>query len=208
MYFKEKEDTNIDSEFSTKKKFSLNLDFSNINPKKLLIIAGAVIAVIIIIIILISSLGGSNNTLELFGNETIIIGVGDNYVEPGYKALDKKNNDITDTVKITSNLDRTKVGEYEILYSIDGVDKVRYIKVIESTQDTYIYLLGGQTIYLKVGEKFVDPGYNAYDKVDKDIDVKVTGTVDTSKKGTYKLIYTVTNSQNKTTSKTRYVIVE
>ena len=209
MYFKEKEDTNIDKEFKKDKKRGFELDFSNIEPKKILFIVGGVILLIIIIIIALSALGGSSKyTLELFGNQTVVINVGDVYIEPGYIALDNKQNDVSDKVKITSNLDRTKAGEYEISYEIDGSSKVRYIKVIEGNQSTYIYLLGEQTMYLKVGQKYNEPGYSAYDKIDKDLEVTVTGTVDTSKKGTYKLIYTVTNSQNVTVNATRYIVVE
>ena len=63
---------------------------------------------------------------------------------------------------------------------------------------------------LKQGEKYQEPGFNVYDSVDKDIknNVIITGNVDTSKKGTYQITYTVTNSRNSTVSAVRTIVVE
>ncbi|CEK36655.1 Actinobacterial surface-anchored domain protein (plasmid) [[Clostridium] sordellii] len=65
---------------------------------------------------------------------------------------------------------------------------------------------------IKVGDKF-NPmaGVTAIDKEDGNItkDIKVIeNTVDTSKPGTYKVVYEVTDSQGETTTKTITVTVE
>ena len=207
MYFKEKGDTNIDSEFEKNKKISININLKN--PKLMLFIGGGLILLFIIIFIVISVLNNSNKyTIELYGDKEITLNVGADYIEPGYIAYDKKNNNVTNEVKITSTLDRFKPGEYEILYSIDGINKVRYIKVVEKNQETYIHLNGENPMYLKLGAKYIEPGYNVYDSVDSNLKVNVSGTVNTSKKGTYKLTYSVKNSRNITVTKTRIVVVE
>lgn len=63
---------------------------------------------------------------------------------------------------------------------------------------------------IKIGDKFdVLEGVTATDKEDGNITdkIKVSGTVDTSKAGTYKLVYEVTDSKGATTSKERTIIV-
>ena len=98
MYFKEKEDTNIDKEFETNKKSGFSLKDI---PAKYYIIIGVTLIAIAITIIVISLLTGSKNTIELIGEEKIIITKDSDYIEPGYKAYDKKKNDmisLTDAV--------------------------------------------------------------------------------------------------------------
>lgn len=204
MYFKEKEDTNIDKEFETNKKSGFSL--KNIQPKYYIII-GTTLILIAIIIIVISLLMGRKNTIELIGEEKIIITKNSDYIEPGYKAYDKKRNDITSHVQITSNLDTSKVGEYEILYSVNGMSVVRYITVMEG--DTYIYLKGKVNMYLEKGEKYIEPGYQVYDSIDQNLTekVKVSGTVNTSKVGTYQITYSVVNSRNVTVTVKRTIVV-
>ena len=62
--------------------------------------------------------------------------VNDNFEEPGYSAIDNYDKDITDKVKIESNLDNTKVGDYEIKYTVSDssgnkTESVRKVKVKE-----------------------------------------------------------------------------
>ena len=204
MYFNEKEETNIDHQFENENKFSLK----NIKPIYW-IIAGIVLLVAIIIIIVVVILNKRDKyTIELDGNEKITITIGEPYVEPGYNAYDRKNNDVTSLVEITSNVDTSKLGEYEVLYTIDGITKVRHVTVNEGS--TYIHLLGDVNMYLKVGEKYVEPGYKVYDSADQDLTqkVKVSGKVDISKVGTYEITYSVVNSRNKTITTKRYIIVK
>lgn len=206
MYFKEKEDTNIDKEFEKEKK--INLDFKKLKP--ILLITGGIILIAIIIFVIIALLNNSDKyTLELLGEENITINLGENYVEPGYKAYDKKDNDVTAEVKVLNEIDTSKIGKYEILYTIGNVNKVRYITVIEALEETYIYLKGTANMYLEIGEKYKEPGYQVYDSIDQDLTekVKVSGTVNSNKIGTYQITYSVVNSRNITTTVKRTVIV-
>lgn len=63
----------------------------------------------------------------------------------------------------------------------------------EASERVTLNLLGDLVVNLKVGEKYIEPGYNATSDLKGDITdyVKVTGEVDTSKTGTYRLIYTL-----------------
>ena len=73
-----------------------------------------------------------------------------------------------------------------------------------------ITLNGEETITLKVGEKYTEQGAKATDRTDGDITnkVQITGSVNTSKAGTYTITYKVKNSLNLETSKKRTVVVE
>ena len=224
MYFNSnKNDTNIDKDFNNNKNI-LSTIISFFNKFKVPIIIGIVIIIIIIVIIIFTSNNNSNNTitpnvetyLVLSGDEVINIAQGDDYIEPGYKAYNENNEDLTKDVDITTNLNINQVGEYEITYKIGNVTKTRKINIIDknntTNEYTYIYLNtvnNNVDIYLKVGEKYTEPGYKVYSTSGKNLNdsVKITGSVDTSKRGNYTLTYSLTDENNKTISVTRTVIV-
>lgn len=204
MYFNEKEETNIDHQFEDENNFSLK----NLKPVHW-IIAGIVLLVAIIVIVVVVILTKKDKyVIELVGEEKINVTIGSQYIEPGYNAYDRKNNDVSSQVEITSNVDTSKIGEYEVVYTIDGITKVRYVTVDEGS--THIHLLGDKNMFLKVGDKYVEPGYEVFDSADQNLKqkVKVSGKVDTSKVGTYEITYSVVNSRNETITAKRYVIVK
>lgn len=57
-------------------------------------------------------------SLELIGNNIINIKMNETYIEPGYKASDSIDGDITGKVKITNNIDYNTPGTYEIIYEV------------------------------------------------------------------------------------------
>lgn len=73
-----------------------------------------------------------------------------------------------------------------------------------------IKLNGSSSITINIGDNFTDPGATATDKKDGDLTSKivVTGKVDTSKAGTYKITYTVEDSAKNKASVTRTVVVK
>lgn len=203
MYFNEKENTNIDDQFK-KSKTKLN-----INPKVLGFIIGGIVLVIIIVLIIFAVSNSKSYSIELYGEQSLTLLINTDYVELGYKALDKENNDITSQVKVKSNVDMSTVGEYEVLYELSGVSKVRYVKVVDGADETNLVLEGKLNMYLEIGEEYVEPGYIVFDNIDVDLtkNVKIVGNVDTSKTGVYQLVYSVTNSRNVTITKKRTVVV-
>lgn len=70
-------------------------------------------------------------TIELVGNETVTLYQYDTYEEEGFNAYDKTLKDVSNDVDIINYVDTSKVGTYEIIYSIDGVVKKRTVKVIK-----------------------------------------------------------------------------
>ena len=79
-----------------------------------------------------------------------------------------------------------------------------------SSKKPTIKLKGSSTITLNIGDTYTEQGATASDKEDGDLtsSIIISGSVNTSTAGTYKVTYKVTNSKNKTTTITRTVIVK
>ena len=211
MYFNENNsNTNIDKEFNQEKNNLSHILFL-LNKYKLFIIGIVIILIILMIFIILNR--KINNYIILTGEENITLYQGTDYIEPGYSAYNSKDKDLTNEVIIKSTLDTSKIGEYKITYTIRNITKTRIITVIEKPKEyTYIYLKtinNDINIYLKVNEEYVEPGYQVFSSTGLDLtnQVKVTGDVDTSKKGTYKLIYSVIDSNGVTISAERTIII-
>ena len=143
-----------------------------------------------------------NPVITLKGKDTVVVNYGKTYEDEGYTAYDSYDGNITRKVKVTNDVDYTKLGDYQIIYSVidssNNEYKVsRYVSVvdnekpkIEIDRNINSYLIKGSSINLN--------NYKATDNFDGDLTdkVKVTGTVDTNKNGIYKVIYSVTDSNN------------
>ena len=135
----------------------------------------------------------TDNKQKIMDGDEYIITVGD-LKTSGYLEFNIKN---PVTEKCISN-------ETEILI-VNKDNKFDYYLnsgVIDGTKDecemtvakASLYLIGKNPMKIKQGDEFIDPGFNAYDEDGKDVarDVVVTNNVDTSKVGTYQVVYTLT----------------
>ena len=148
--------------------------------------------------------------VKLIGNRDIYLNYGTKYFENGYSAelmgINIKN------VNVKNNINEKKLGEYEVVYTVKflGLKKqeVRKIHVVDKEKPV-IELTGDKVIYLNLYAKYNELGFKAIDNVDGDITdrVKVDGTVDSNKTGSYKLTYSVVDSSNNEISVTRQVDV-
>lgn len=211
MYFNYKNDVNIDGDFENENKL-LNI----LNKYKIIFFA----ILLVIIIIVIFSLFNSNSMtskmiyyLELYGDEEITIYMGNDYIELGYNAYNSKDEDMTSNVEIYSNLDTSTPGEYIITYKINDVTKSRKVNVIEKTgENVFLYLKSinnDVNVYLNLYEEYIEPGYSVFSSTGVNYydDVIVTGSVDTTKEGTYKLVYSLLDPNGVTINASRTVIV-
>ena len=62
--------------------------------------------------------GKETTNIYLKGKDSMTLLVGDEYQEPGYIAIDTIDGNITDKVKVNSNLNTSKPGIYEITYNV------------------------------------------------------------------------------------------
>ncbi|RUM65700.1 MAG: hypothetical protein DSZ06_04635, partial [Sulfurospirillum sp.] len=158
----------------------------------------------------------------LNGARNITITEGDSFKDPGATASDNKDGDITNKIKTSGTVDNNKAGTYTITYSVkdnagNSASVTRTVKVEKKPDTTkpdttkpVITLKGSNPIRLTEGDSFKDPGATASDNKDGDITNKITtsGTVNTSKVGTYIITYSVKDSAGNSASITRTVIVE
>ena len=66
--------------------------------------------------VIVSDLTGPEITLK--GDKKLSITVDTKYEEPGYEAIDKLDGVLTENVKVTNNIDITKLGDYEVIYEV------------------------------------------------------------------------------------------
>ena len=109
--------------------------------------------------------------------------------------LEVKVNDNYDG-DITDKLEKVEKEDEILLKAIDAsgniADKVIEIKYAKKPEPVF-KLIGSSTVYVAVGSKYNEQGAGYYDGCGNKIDEKITitGSVDTSKEGTYKVIYTL-----------------
>ena len=160
--------------------------------KLYLFIIGILIILITILIVLVNK---RNYTIKLSGDNPLILYEGNNYIEPGYSAKDNKEKDATYMVNVISDLDVSKEGTYEMIYTIDGKFEVRrYIEVrefIPEDLEVKFELKGETVIDLDRDKTYIEPGYTAIGTNGKDYSkyVKVVGNINILKVGTYQLEY-------------------
>lgn len=138
----------------------------------------------------------------------------------GVTASDKEDGDLTSKISIEGTVDTTKVGSYKLIYTVKDSKNLetkveRTIKVVNNSEvtpdsNTAPVLTGVTNKAIKLNEKF-DPkaGVTASDKEDGDLTSKIIieGTVDTTKAGTYTLVYKVKDSKGLETNATAIITV-
>lgn len=154
--------------------------------------------------------------ITLTGDESITIVVGSTYEEAGAAAKDDIDGNITTKIKTSGNVDADKVGTYTIAYNVKdeagnaAKEVKRTITVVDNTKPV-IKMLGNSPVTIEAGKKYVDEGATAYDNYDHNITglIVTTSNIDTSKVGTYHVIYNVTDSSDnnaKEVTRTVYVV--
>lgn len=152
-------------------------------------------------------------TIKLDGNQIMKISINKEYIEPGYKATDEYDGDITENVEVTGKVDTTNYGEYIIKYKVkdsnnNTTEINRIVKVIDEKAPEII-CESNYSPFKKEEENVI--GCKAIDNYDGDITnkIKVIGNYDTKTPGTYNIQYTVEDdSGNKTTINHDIIIYE
>lgn len=155
----------------------------------------------------------SSPLLTLNGDSYLKLYVNQTYMEAGATAYDVSfDGDITSAIQITGEVDTAKQGRNVIKYSVsDSVgNKTEKSRIIEvTTPKPSIYLNGNRVQRILVNGSYHEEGASAIDPIDGNItnNIQITGTVDTSKEGTYLIKYEVQNSYGEKVSITRLVEV-
>ena len=151
--------------------------------------------------------------ISLKGLNPMSLEAGKTYKEPGFSAFDNQSGDITDDVTVSNGLINTTVGSYKITYDVtdEAGNKANTVtRIVDVTPDTTaptITVVGNLNDTIKVGDSYVELGASAFDTLDGTLSITMTGTVDSSKIGTYAITYTATDAANNIKNVTRYVTV-
>lgn len=137
--------------------------------------------------------------IALKGNTKSYVCPNTEYKDEGATAMDNLDGDITKKIKVSAE-------ENKVIYSVKDkagnlTKRVRKL-VYKDVTAPVISLNGDKDIFVYTNEKFVDPGATAKDNCDGDITKKIIaeGQIDTSKVGTYTIIYSVSDKyENKAT---------
>lgn len=150
--------------------------------------------------------------IELIGDEEYKISYKKQYVEPGYKAIDSYEGDLTAKVKVTNEKIDDK--NYNIIYEVEDSSgnkeqKVRKVEIIDDISPT-ISLNGNRNMVIALNGEYAESGAIAKDEIDGDITdkIQIIGEVDTSKEGTYYITYKVQDNSGNEISNQRIVIVK
>lgn len=149
--------------------------------------------------------------INLVGGTSINIEYGTSWSDPGYSCND--NYDPTCTVSTSGTVNDSVLGSYTLYYDATdssgntATQRSRTVIVQDTTPPT-ITLSGNSTIYVEYGDSFTDPGATATDIHDGNVQVGVSGTVDTNTLGSYTLTYYSQDDRGNTALEvTRTVIV-
>lgn len=133
-----------------------------------------------------------------------------------YKAMDPTQGDMTNAVKVVSDLDCTVPGIYTIQFDLEdasgnaAVTRFRTIVVALDKTAPKLTLNGNDTLILEQCDTYTEPGAVAIDANDGNLTstIKIAGKVEADKVGTYLLTYSVKDAQANSVSITRLVMVK
>ena len=151
--------------------------------------------------------------ITLTNGPSISLNRGKDFVDPGFKAVDECDGDITSSVTVEGKVDGHTYGTYTLTYRVTdssgNIGEVKRTVRIADLTAPVIALKGEQSTYIKVGTTYTDPGFTASDNIDGDMTAKVnvSGGVDTSKMGINTITYQVTDSFGNTSTVKRSIYV-
>ena len=134
------------------------------------------------------------------------------FEEPGYKAIDDYEGDLTEQVVVTKQ--EIDENNFNIVYEVEDSSKnkakvVRKVSIVDDVPPV-IKLNGSANMTVYLEGEYDEKGATATDEIDGDLTDKIetTGKVDTSKEGTYTITYKVSDNSNNESEEKRKVSVK
>ena len=187
----------------------LNRIFENEKEKRLMGAAVLVLIGLCIFILAISPLVGGSPVIALNGEEDMKVECGSEFTDPGAKAT-VKDEDISDLVVTTSNVDTSKLGmyhvEYKLKYKKRKVSRQRNVEVVDHTGPV-ITLNGDAKVVVDNFEEYQESGASAVDACDGDVSKDIKITKEQTNDYTMKVHYEATDSHGNTGEADREVII-
>jgi hypothetical protein len=150
-------------------------------------------------------------TITIKGSNPTQLVVGESYIEAGVIVTDDRDSNIN--VTISSNVDTTTTGTYQVTYTAtdlaSNISKAtRTVTVTkEDITPPTIELLGGNPMSIKKGDSYIEDGAIVQDNVDDNVELVITGEVDSRTEGSYILTYQATDRFGNSSKTIRKVTV-
>lgn len=187
----------------------INRIFRDEREKRLMGAAVLVLIGLCIFILAISPVVGASPIITLNGDEEMQVECGTEFVDPGVKAT-VKDDDISDLVVATSNVNMSKLGtyhvEYELKYKKRKVSKERIVKVIDHAAPV-ITLNGDAKVIVSSFDEYQEPGATAQDGCDGDVSEEIKISQKKVNDYTMNVQYEVTDSHGNTATAEREVVL-
>lgn len=149
-------------------------------------------------------------TITLNGEAAISIPIGGEYTEQGASASDETDGALNVTVSGQVNTD--VIGEYVISYSAEDSSGnratiTRTVKITDGTPPI-VSLNGEAEVTILHGEQYVELGATASDDTDGNLEVVISGSVNSQILGVHIITYTATDKSGNSSSISRKVTVK
>lgn len=135
--------------------------------------------------------------ITLEGGENYKQSYSKDYEEPGFKAIDQYDGDLTKKVKVSKG--EEKDNKFEVKYEVEDssgnkATKIRKVTIVDDIAPV-ITLNGSENMTVVLDEEYEEQGATAEDEKDGDLteQIKTEGEVDTSKEATYTITYKVSD---------------
>ena len=151
--------------------------------------------------------------ITLNGKTDISLNIGQEYIEEGFVAMDDCDGDITDKVVVSGSIDTSQSGkyilEYKVLDTYGNECIINRNVIVADFVPPVLSLKGDKNQYIKLGTEYIEAGFSATDNIEGDMSSKVviSGGVDTSKIGLYKITYKVTDASGNSATASRDIYV-
>ena len=145
--------------------------------------------------------------ITLTGGTDVVTLPGVPYEEAGFTAIDAAEGDVTDRVV---RIEEEGKVTYTVTDSAGNTATVERMLRYEDTVPPVLTLIGSNKVTVYTGQEYREPGYKAIDNgaIDLTDKVKVSGSVNVKKAGTYTLTYEVRDAYGNVASATRTVEVK
>jgi PKD repeat protein len=153
-------------------------------------------------------------TISLLGDNPMEMDVFTSFADPGATATDNVDGDVSGNIVVEVRIDTARLGQYEVIYSaFDNAGNfaepvTRDVHVLDR-EAPIIVLRGSEKVVLKLKDTYVEDSADVTDNFYQDVDLVISGKVNTLVKGEYSVFYDATDrSGNTATQKVRTVVVE
>ncbi|WP_394228135.1 immunoglobulin-like domain-containing protein [Pseudoalteromonas spongiae] len=174
-----------------------------------------IISFLFLTLSILTGCGGSDKkdttppVISVLGDNPLSVEFGSEYTDSGATAHDA----VDGAVVVTSSgeVNTSKIGEYRITYSAQDKSgntslAERSVVVVDTTPPV-ITLVGKGVVTTEYASQYVELGVKAHDAVDGQIEVEISGIVDTQKLDEYTIVYSAVDSSGNASSIERKVIV-